>query len=85
MPKYCLYIGLPIALVNVYLNLLSIMALRYNIPKLKIALQRAEKQFLANKDGLVNKSDGKSIKNDKKDESQEKEFDKTIEKLKDNK
>lgn len=44
MPKYALYIGLPIALVNVYLNLLSTMVLRYNIPKLKIALQRAAKQ-----------------------------------------
>ena len=43
MPKYALYIGLPIALVNVYLNMLSTMVLRYNIPKLKVALQRATK------------------------------------------
>ena len=48
MPKYALYIGLPIAFVNLYLNLLSVMVLRYNIPKLKIAMERALKkqQFL---------------------------------------
>ena len=43
LPKYWFCIGLPIAIVNVYLNLLSMMVLRYNIPKLKIAYLRALK------------------------------------------
>lgn len=45
MPKYWFCIGLPIAIVNVYLNLLSMMVLRYNVPKLKVALLRASKTF----------------------------------------
>ena len=57
MPKYCLYIGLPIALVNVYLNLLSTMVLRYNIPKLKVAMQRAEKQAALNSQELNDKTE----------------------------
>lgn len=57
MPKYCLYIGLPIALVNVYLNLLSTMVLRYNIPKLKVAMQRAEKQAVLNAQQLNDKTE----------------------------
>lgn len=45
LPKYWFCIGLPIALVNAFLNLLPIMVLRYNIPKLKVALLRASKTF----------------------------------------
>ncbi len=43
LPKYWLSIGLPVALVNVFLNKLSSMVLRYNVPKLTVAYQRAEK------------------------------------------
>ena len=43
--KYALTIGLPIAIVNVFLNSLSTMVLRYNIPRLKISYERAVKQL----------------------------------------
>lgn len=43
--KYALTIGLPIAIVNVFLNSLSTMVLRYNIPRLKISYERAIKQL----------------------------------------
>ena len=39
--KYALPIGLPIALVNAVLNILPIMILRYNLPKLNVAYKRA--------------------------------------------
>ena len=42
-PSFALCVGLPIALVNLFLNLLSSMILRYNIPKLTIAYERAKK------------------------------------------
>ncbi|MBQ9793124.1 MAG: hypothetical protein IJW32_05260 [Clostridia bacterium] len=45
LPKYALVVGLPIALVNVFLNLLSTMVLRYNIPRLKVSYERAVKQL----------------------------------------
>ena len=50
LPKYFLVIGLPIALVNLFLNGLSTMVLRYNIPKLKVAFLRAEKLAKAEKE-----------------------------------
>ena len=41
LPGLCsLTIALPVALVNLYLNILPTLALRYNTPKLHIALQR---------------------------------------------
>ena len=43
MPKYWFSIGLPIAIINAFLNILPIMALRYNIPRLLIAYQRSVK------------------------------------------
>ena len=43
IPKYYLRIGLPVAIVNAFLNTLPIMVLRYNTPKLKIAYDRAVK------------------------------------------
>ena len=39
--KYALSIGLPIALVNAFLNILPILILRYNVPKLSVAYKRA--------------------------------------------
>ena len=45
LPKYALVVGLPIAIVNVFLNLLSTMVLRYNIPRLKVSYERAVKQL----------------------------------------
>ena len=41
--KYALRIGLPIALVNLVLCTLPTMILRYNIPKLKVAYERARR------------------------------------------
>ena len=57
LPKYWLCIGLPIAIVNVYLNLLSMMVLRYNIPKLKVAHLRALKIYETQK----NKNDKENL------------------------
>lgn len=48
-PKFFLCLGLPIAIVNLFLNSLSSMILRYNIPKLIIAYERAKKIETLNK------------------------------------
>lgn len=74
MPKYFLYIGLPIALVNVYLNLLSTMALRYNIPKLKVALQRAEKHATLKQTLEETKEDEKLVTKESKEEIKNKDI-----------
>lgn len=42
--KYSLCVSLPIAIVNAILNILPIFILRYNVPKLKVAYNRACKQ-----------------------------------------
>jgi hypothetical protein len=42
--KYWLVISIPVAIVNSFLGMLPIFILRYNIPKLKVALQRAQRQ-----------------------------------------
>lgn len=39
--KYAWMVGVPVAIVNVFLNLLSTMILRYNTPKLKVLHKRA--------------------------------------------
>lgn len=60
LPKYALVIGLPIALVNVFLNSLSTMVLRYNIPRLKVSYERAYKQLQLEKkleENKVNKKE----------------------------
>lgn len=41
LPKYWFCIGLPVAIVSVFLNTLPAMILRYNLPKLQIAYKRA--------------------------------------------
>lgn len=41
--EFMLRIGLPVALVNTLLNLMSILVLRYNIPRLQIAYKRASR------------------------------------------
>jgi hypothetical protein len=38
--KYALSIGLPVALVNLFLNILPTMVLRYNVPKLQVLYKR---------------------------------------------
>ena len=42
-PRYVWTVGVPVALVNVALNSMSSMVLRYNLPKLKIAYARLSK------------------------------------------
>lgn len=49
LPKYWLCVGLPIALVNTFLNILPCMILRYNIPKLTVAYERARRTEEFNK------------------------------------
>jgi hypothetical protein len=39
--KYALFVGVPVAVVNVFVNLMSTMILRYNTPKLKTLHKRA--------------------------------------------
>ena len=56
--KYALVIGVPVAIINVILNILPIFILRYNIPKLKVVLKRAERVSARNEenaDGEENK------------------------------
>ena len=51
--KYALGIGIPVAIVNLILNALPVMILRYNIPKLKLLhkrLKRTEEQSEQQKD-----------------------------------
>ena len=42
--KYALVIGIPVAVVNLILNILPTMILRYNVPKLTVVLKRLERQ-----------------------------------------
>jgi len=42
-PAYVLTIGLPASIVGVFLNVLPIFVLRYNIPKLEVARERAKR------------------------------------------
>ncbi len=44
--EYALCFGIPVAIVNVILNILPIFILRYNIPKLKVLYKRNEKRAL---------------------------------------
>jgi len=37
-------VALPVAIVNVYLNILPTLALRYNTPKLKLILERLRRK-----------------------------------------
>jgi len=46
--RFLFTISLPIACVNILLNLMSIAVLRYNIPKLLVALKRSERNKLKN-------------------------------------
>jgi len=39
--KYALVVGLPVAIVNAFMNYMSVMILRYNTPKLKVLYKRA--------------------------------------------
>ena len=45
-PKYIWTIGFPCSIVGVFLNILPILILRYNIPKLEIARERARRNKL---------------------------------------
>ena len=42
-PKYALGIGIPVAVVNLFLNILPVMILRYNLPKLKLLHKRLKR------------------------------------------
>ncbi len=44
--KYAFVIGVPVALVNLFLNILPTMVLRYNTPKLKVVLKRLKRQTI---------------------------------------
>ncbi len=56
--KYALVIGLPVAIVNVFLNLLSTMVLRYNVPKLLVAYERVKRtKALAEKKAAESKKE----------------------------
>ncbi len=64
-PKYWLWIGLPVAVVSVFLNILPAMILRYNLPKLEVAYKRAlskEKMKKANENIDANLSIQKESK-----------------------
>ena len=64
LPKYWFCIGLPIAIVNLFLNLLPIMVLRYNIPKLKVALLRVTKTLKLKESASGLKKSDDAIKSD---------------------
>lgn len=56
--KYAFVIGLPVAMVNVLLNLMSTMVLRYNIPKLLVAYERVKRtKALAEKKAAESKKE----------------------------
>ena len=48
--KYALVIGIPVAFVNLFLNILPTMVLKYNIPRLHTALKRSERQLALKND-----------------------------------
>lgn len=72
-PKFILNIGLPIALVNTFLNLLSILVLRYNIPRLVVAYQRAVKTYNKKDEVEKPKSEAEEVKEDEVSEHNKKE------------
>ena len=57
LPKYWLCLGLPVAVVSVFLNTLPAMILRYNLPKLQIAHKRAFLKETSQKKENVNEND----------------------------
>lgn len=59
--RFALTICLPIAFVNMVLNILPILVLRYNVPKL-LALHTALSKKMLTDDALSDKADGKIIK-----------------------
>ena len=42
--KYAFVIGVPVAVVNLFLNILPTMVLRYNTPKLQVVLKRLKRK-----------------------------------------
>ena len=70
--KFALRIGLPVALVNLLLCLLPTMILRYNIPKLMVAYERAKRtQALSAKKSETKKS--KTEETEKEEQEQKTE------------
>lgn len=65
--KFAWMVGVPVAIVNVFLNLLSTMILRYNTPKLKILHKRA----LRNKEKELSEKTKDSAIEDVKSEAEE--------------
>lgn len=59
-PKYALIFGLPVAVVNLFLNYLSFVILRYNLPKLRILYKRNARRTEAAIRGVNENSDGKT-------------------------
>ena len=52
--KYALVIGVPVAIVNLILNILPTMILRYNIPKLMIVHKRLKRQEMLKNESTEN-------------------------------
>lgn len=83
--KFAWIVGVPVAIVNVFLNLLSTMILRYNTPKLKVLHKRAlrnqerqkeiqaenEQKIENNKEEIVEEKDDKIKENIDEDKKEE--------------
>lgn len=61
--KYALRIGLPVAIVNFVLCLLPTMILRYNIPKLMVAHERAKRTAALQEKKVLKESQEKTAEN----------------------
>lgn len=83
--KFAWIVGVPVAIVNVFLNLLSTMILRYNTPKLKVLHKRAlrnqerqkeiqaenEQKIENNKEEIVEEKNDKTKENIDEDKKEE--------------
>lgn len=72
--KFALIVGVPVAFVNLILNLMPVMILRYNTPKLEILHKRAVRNQLNQQkaESVKNNDNGNAEQNEKSKEIEEK-------------
>ena len=69
--RFALIVGLPIAVVNAFINYLSVMILRYNTPKLLVLHKRAVRNL-----ELAQKQENEKVKQEKNNEPEQNQDDK---------
>ena len=68
--KFALIVGLPVAIVNMFINYLSVMILRYNTPKLLILHKRAVRNLEFQKKAEAEKTEETQVETDSNENKQ---------------